>query len=178
MEHTVTEAVTGLDLVQLQIGVAARQSLSDLGVSTAHTAPQHGFAIQWRINAETLDAHGHARPASGALARFDLPAGPGIRVDTHGYAGLAPSPHYDTLLAKLIVHSASPRFADVLRRSLRALAECRIDGPRQQPGAAARDRREPRVRAPGGAHALCRGAPGRSAGGRVASGGCYEIDSC
>ena len=128
VEHTVTEAVTGLDLVQLQIAVAAGQALSELGVQADRTAPQRGFAVQWRINAETLDAHGHARPSSGTLARFDLPAGPGVRVDTHGYAGLAPSPHYDTLLAKLIVHSPSPHFADALRRSLRALDECRIDG--------------------------------------------------
>ncbi|MGR4870657.1 carboxyl transferase domain-containing protein [Variovorax sp. LARHSF232] len=128
VEHTVTEAVTGLDLVQLQIGVAAGQSLAQLGIEANRTAAQRGFAIQWRINAETLDAQGNARPASGALSRFDLPAGPGVRVDTHGYAGLAPSPHYDTLLAKLIVHSASPHFADALRRSARALEECRVEG--------------------------------------------------
>ena len=128
VEHTVTEAVTGLDLVQLQIAVAAGQSLGELGVEPDRTAPQRGFAVQWRINAETLDAQGNARPSGGTLARFDLPAGPGVRVDTHGYAGLAPSPHYDTLLAKLIVHSPSPRFEDALRRSLRALDECHIDG--------------------------------------------------
>ncbi|MFS2166930.1 carboxyl transferase domain-containing protein [Variovorax sp. Varisp62] len=128
VEHTVTEAVTGLDLVQLQIAVAAGQPLDELGVDADRTAPQRGFAVQWRINAETLDAQGNARPSGGTLARFDLPAGPGVRVDTHGYAGLAPSPHYDTLLAKLIVHSPSPRFADALRRSLRALDECHIDG--------------------------------------------------
>jgi acetyl/propionyl-CoA carboxylase alpha subunit len=128
VEHTVTEAVTGLDLVQLQIAVAAGQPLSALGVEADRTAPQRGFAVQWRINAETLDAQGNARPSGGTLARFDLPSGPGVRVDTHGYAGLAPSPHYDTLLAKLIVHSPSPNFADALRRSLRALDECRIDG--------------------------------------------------
>jgi len=128
VEHTVTEAVTGLDLVQLQLGVAAGQTLAALGIEPGRTAAQRGFAIQWRLNAETLDAQGNARPASGTLARFDLPAGPGVRVDTHGYAGLAPSPHYDTLLAKLIVHSASPRFADALRRSQRALEECRIEG--------------------------------------------------
>jgi len=128
VEHTVTEAVTGLDLVQLQIAVAAGQPLAALGVEAGRTAAQRGFAIQWRINAETLDAQGQARPASGTLARFDLADGPGVRVDSHGYAGLAPSPHYDTLLAKLIVQSSSPRFADVLRRSLRALAECRIEG--------------------------------------------------
>ncbi|BEP51032.1 MULTISPECIES: carboxyl transferase domain-containing protein [Variovorax] len=128
VEHTVTEAVTGLDLVQLQMAVAAGQSLEALGVEAGRTAAQRGFAVQWRINAETLDAHGSARPSGGTLARFDLPSGPGVRVDTHGYAGLAPSPHYDTLLAKLIVHSPSPRFADALRRSLRALDECHIDG--------------------------------------------------
>ena len=128
VEHTVTEAVTGLDLVQLQMAVAAGQSLKVLGVEADRTAVQRGFAMQWRINAETLDAHGSARPSGGTLARFDLPSGPGVRVDTHGYAGLAPSPHYDTLLAKLIVHSPSPRFADALRRSLRALDECHIDG--------------------------------------------------
>lgn len=128
VEHTVTEAVTGLDLVQLQLAVAAGRRLDELGVEAGRTAPQRGFAVQWRINAETLDAEGHARPSGGMLARFDLPAGPGVRVDTHGYAGLSPSPHYDTLLAKLIVHSPSPRFADVLRRSLRALDECHVEG--------------------------------------------------
>ena len=128
VEHTVTEAVTGLDLVQLQLAVAAGQSLDALGIAAASTATQRGFAVQWRINAETLDAQGTARPASGMLTRFDLPTGPGVRVDTHGYAGLAPSPHYDTLLAKLVVQSASPRFADVLRRAQRALEECRIEG--------------------------------------------------
>jgi acetyl/propionyl-CoA carboxylase alpha subunit len=128
VEHTVTEAVTGLDLVQLQIAVAAGQPLNALGVDADRTAPQRGFAVQWRINAETLDAHGNARPSGGTLARFDLPAGPGVRIDTHGFAGLEPSPHYDTLLAKLIVHSPSPHFADALRRSLRALDECHIDG--------------------------------------------------
>lgn len=128
VEHTVTEAVTGLDLVQLQVAVAAGQSLAALGIDADRTAAQRGFAVQWRINAETLDADGQARPASGTLARFDLADGPGVRVDSHGYAGLAPSPHYDTLLAKLIVHSSSPRFADALRRSLRALEECRIEG--------------------------------------------------
>ncbi|HEX7864584.1 MAG TPA: carboxyl transferase domain-containing protein [Variovorax sp.] len=128
VEHTVTEAVTGLDLVQLQIAVAAGQLLGELGVEPDRTALQRGFAVQWRINAETLDAQGNARPSGGTLARFDLPAGPGVRVDTHGYAGLAPSPHYDTLLAKLIVHSPSQRFEDALRRSMRALDECHIDG--------------------------------------------------
>ena len=67
VEHTVTEEVTGLDLVQLQIAVAAGQPLSSLGLDPEHPAPAQGFAIQWRINAETLDAQGNARPSSGTL---------------------------------------------------------------------------------------------------------------
>ncbi|WP_422017798.1 carboxyl transferase domain-containing protein [Roseateles sp.] len=124
VEHTVTEEVTGLDLVQLQIQVAAGRCLAELGLDTP-PKPQ-GFAIQWRLNAETLDAQGRALPGSGRLARFDLPAGPGVRVDTHAVAGSTPSPHYDSLLAKLVVRA--PSLGDALRRSQRALAECRIDG--------------------------------------------------
>ena len=129
VEHTVTEEVTGLDLVQLQIAIAAGERLASLGLVPQRPPAPQGFAIQWRINAEQLDAQGNARPSSGALERFDLPSGPGVRVDTHGVAVAECSPHYDTLLAKLIVHSRSPVFADAVRRSRRALAECRIDGP-------------------------------------------------
>ena len=128
VEHTITEEVTGVDLVQAQIALAAGRTLQDIGLDPAAPPAVLGFAVQWRINAETLDAQGNATPGSGTLRRFDLPAGPGVRVDTHGASGATPSPHYDTLLAKLIVHTRSPRFADALRRSQRALAECRIDG--------------------------------------------------
>ncbi|GAA4425248.1 acetyl-CoA carboxylase family protein [Acidovorax lacteus] len=125
VEHTVTEQVTGVDLVQAQIALAAGQPLAALGLADA--APR-GYAIQWRINAETLNADGQALPGHGTLTQVEWPAGPGIRIDTHAVAGHAPSPHYDTLLAKLIVHTPGPRFADALRRSQRALAECRIEG--------------------------------------------------
>ncbi len=128
VEHTITEEVTGVDLVQAQIALAAGGRLQDIGLDPSAPPALQGFAVQWRINAETLDAQGNATPGSGTLSRFDLPTGPGVRVDTHGAAGAAPSPHYDTLLAKLIVHTRSPRFADALRRSQRALAECRIEG--------------------------------------------------
>jgi acetyl/propionyl-CoA carboxylase alpha subunit len=128
VEHTITEEVTGVDLVQAQIALAAGRTLQDIGLDPAAPPAVLGFAVQWRINAETLDAQGGATPGSGTLSRFDLPTGPGVRVDTHGAAGATPSPHYDTLLAKLIAHTRSPRFADALRRSQRALAECRIDG--------------------------------------------------
>ncbi|HTH79289.1 MAG TPA: biotin carboxylase N-terminal domain-containing protein, partial [Ramlibacter sp.] len=129
VEHTVTEEVTGLDLVQLQIALAAGESLESLGLDPAHAPKALGFAIQWRVNAETLDAQGNARPAGGVLSRFDLPSGPGVRVDTHGVAGAQPSPHYDTLLAKVIVHSRSADFADAARKSRRVLSEMHIEGP-------------------------------------------------
>ncbi|MFP6562415.1 carboxyl transferase domain-containing protein [Paraburkholderia sp. B3] len=128
VEHTITEEVAGVDLVQTQIAIAAGERLADLGLDPGAPPAPRGFAIQWRINAETLDAQGQAQPGSGRLTRFDLPAGPGIRVDTHGVAGGSPSPHYDTLLAKLIVHTRGASFDAALRRSLRALAEFRIAG--------------------------------------------------
>ncbi len=127
VEHTITEEVTGVDLVQAQIALAAGRTLQQIGLDPAAPPRPRGFAIQWRVNAETLDAQGQATPGSGTLSRFDLPAGPGIRVDTHGAAGATPSPHYDTLLAKLIVH-ARGGFQEALRRSRRALAEFGIRG--------------------------------------------------
>ena len=127
VEHTVTEAVTGIDLVAAQIAVAAGQTLAQLGLDPAHPPAAQGVAIQWRINAETLDDAGQARPSSGRLTRCDLAQGLGVRIDTHAFNGLAPSPHHDSLLAKLVVHHAGG-YAQALRRSQRALAECRLDG--------------------------------------------------
>ena len=128
VEHTITEEVTGVDLVQSQILIAAGRSLQQIDLDPANPPAVRGFAVQWRINAETLDAQGQARPSSGTLLQCHFPSGPGVRVDSHASAGLAPSPHYDSLLAKLIVSHRSDNFADVLRRSQRALAECRISG--------------------------------------------------
>ena len=128
VEHTVTEMVTGIDLVAAQIQIAAGRSLSDIGLDAAAPPPVRGIAVQWRINAETLDASGQARPSSGTLTRCDWPGGPGLRIDSHAHAGATPSPHHDSLLAKLVVHHAGGDWAAVLRRSARALAECRLSG--------------------------------------------------
>lgn len=128
VEHTITEEVFGVDLVQAQIRIAAGGQLADLGLDPDAPPAPRGYAMQWRINAEMLAADGSARPGSGRIGQLAWPAGPGIRMDSHAVAGGSPSPHYDTLLAKLIVHSSAPRFADALRRSRRALAECRIGG--------------------------------------------------
>lgn len=128
VEHTITEEVFGVDLVQAQIAIAAGEHFADLGLDVNAPPMPRGYAMQWRINAETLDAQGQSRPGSGPISHLRWPQGPGIRVDSHAQQGVAPSPHYDTLLAKLIVHSHAPRFEDVLRRSQRALADCRIAG--------------------------------------------------
>ncbi|MEM5429440.1 acetyl-CoA carboxylase family protein [Cupriavidus oxalaticus] len=128
VEHTITEQVTGVDLVALQIGIAAGQTLSGLGLDPAAPPQARGYAIQVRINAEMTDAQGLARPAHGRLERFDPPSGPDVRVDSHGYAGYEPSPNFDTLLAKLIVSSAMPKFDAAVRRLQRSLAEFRIAG--------------------------------------------------
>ncbi len=126
VEHTITEAVTGLDLVALQLGLAGGSTLAELGLDAGQAVAARGHAIQWRINAETLDAQGQASPAGGTPTRLDWPTGPGLRIDTHGRAGVAPSPHYDTLYAKLIVHA--PGWAEAVRRSRRALAACEAAG--------------------------------------------------
>ena len=128
VEHTITEEVFGVDLVQAQIAIAAGDHFFDLGLNVNQPPQPRGYAMQWRINAETLDAQGQSLPGSGRISDLRWPQGPGIRIDSHAQQGASPSPHYDTLLAKLIVHSHAPRFEDVLRRAQRALADTRIAG--------------------------------------------------
>jgi acetyl/propionyl-CoA carboxylase alpha subunit/acetyl-CoA carboxylase carboxyltransferase component len=128
VEHTVTEAVTGVDLVQSQIQLALGASLAGLGLMQADIPPARGYAVQLRINMETMDAAGNAMPASGLLAAFEPPSGPGVRVDTFGYAGYRTSVDFDSLLAKLIVHSTHSDYAAAVAKAYRALSEFRIDG--------------------------------------------------
>ena len=120
VEHPVTEAVTGLDLVAEQIAVAEgrRLWLSQASVRL------DGHAIECRINAE--DPAAGFRPCPGTVTSAVFPAGPGIRVDTHIQAGSAVPPQYDSLLAKLIVSGASR--AEALDRLRGALARCQIGG--------------------------------------------------
>jgi acetyl-CoA carboxylase biotin carboxylase subunit len=120
VEHPVTEAVTGLDLVAEQIAVAEgrRLRLSQASVRL------DGHAIECRINAE--DPAAGFRPSPGRVTSAVFPAGPGIRVDTHIQAGSAVPPQYDSLLAKLVVSGASR--AEALDRLRGALARCEIGG--------------------------------------------------
>ena len=128
VEHTVTEAVTGIDLVEAQLKIAAGRSLVELGLQQASIPVPRGFAIQARVNMETITPDGQTLPSGGTLTAFDPPSGPGIRTDTYGYAGYETNPRYDSLIAKLIAHSPSPDFSDAVRRTYRALSEFRIEG--------------------------------------------------
>ena len=77
---------------------------------------------------ETMGEDGSVRPSGGRLAAFDIPSGPGIRVDSFGYAGYQTSPSFDSLLAKLIVHAGNPSFAAAVQKTQRALSEFKIEG--------------------------------------------------
>ena len=125
VEHTVTEEVTGVDLVQLQLRLAQGATLASLGFASPPAA--HGHAVQARVNMETMTADGETVPSGGILTAFDPPTGPGLRTDTFGYAGYATSSHFDSLLAKVVAHS-DVSFAAAVRKAERALADFRIEG--------------------------------------------------
>ena len=125
VEHTVTEEVYGVDLVKAQLRLAAGVALAETGLAAA---TPRGHAIQLRINMETMTADGSAKPGGGTLTAFEPPSGPGVRVDTYGYAGYRTNPNFDSLLAKVIVHAPSPDFGDALARAERALAAFRLEG--------------------------------------------------
>jgi acetyl/propionyl-CoA carboxylase alpha subunit/acetyl-CoA carboxylase carboxyltransferase component len=124
VEHTVTEAVTGVDLVQTQIRLAQGATLRDLGLDKA--AEPRGFAIQTRVNMETIGLDGSVRPGGGTLMVYEAPNGPGVRTDGFGYAGYRTNGAFDSLLAKVIVHA--PDFQAAVGRSARALSEFRLEG--------------------------------------------------
>ncbi|MGE0484255.1 MAG: carboxyl transferase domain-containing protein [Gammaproteobacteria bacterium] len=126
VEHTVTEAVLGLDLVAVQLAIAAGATLAECGLDTVE--PPRGFALQLRINAESLAADGTTRAAGGTLTAFEPAAGPGIRVDTAAHTGYSVHPAFDSLLAKLIVSSEGGDFARAVARARRAAAEFVIAG--------------------------------------------------
>ena len=118
VEHPVTELVTGLDLLQWQIQIAAGKTLT----LRQDSIRQNGSAIECRINAE--DPEENFRPCPGRIEEFILPGGPGVRVDTHAYAGYTVSPHYDSMIAKLLVHR--PARAAAITAMKRALEEFKI----------------------------------------------------
>ena len=128
VEHTVTEAVTGVDLVRTQLELAGGRSLEDLQLVPWSIPAPRGMAIQLRVNAESMAADGSLRPSGGVLQAFDPPAGFGVRVDTCGHSGFRSNPRFDSLLAKVIVHAASGDLATLAAKAKRALGEFRIEG--------------------------------------------------
>ncbi len=120
VEHPVTELVTGLDLVQWQLRIAAGETLP----LAQADVPLRGHAIECRITSE--DAFAGFLPSTGRIERVELPAGPGVRWDGAITEGYEVSLHYDPLLGKLIVHG--PDRATAIERMRRALGELRIIG--------------------------------------------------
>jgi acetyl/propionyl-CoA carboxylase alpha subunit/acetyl-CoA carboxylase carboxyltransferase component len=128
VEHTVTEQVLGVDLVKSQLAVAGGATLGSLGLAQSYVPKPRGYAMQLRVNMETMDETGATQPTGGTLTMFDLPSGPGVRVDTFGYSGYTTSAAFDSLLAKVIVHSPGADWADAVRKASRTLREFRIGG--------------------------------------------------
>jgi acetyl/propionyl-CoA carboxylase alpha subunit/acetyl-CoA carboxylase carboxyltransferase component len=128
VEHTVTEEVTGVDLVQAQLRLAGGETLAALELSQDRIPTPRGFAVQVRIHAEVTGSDGGVKPAAGVVTLFEPPSGPGLRVDACAAAGSAPNPRFDPLLAKLIAHAPRGVFADALRKAARALGDLRVEG--------------------------------------------------
>jgi acetyl/propionyl-CoA carboxylase alpha subunit/acetyl-CoA carboxylase carboxyltransferase component len=144
VEHTVTEEVTGVDLVAVQLRIAQGASfhqlrlpsgiVADAGEVVGALAAVRGIAIQTRVNMETMDADGSVLPTAGTLTVFSPPSGPGVRVDTFGRPGLTPSPRYDSLLAKVITRVRGSSFSAAVRKAQTALDEFAIEGIRTNAG--------------------------------------------
>lgn len=121
VEHPVTEQVTNTDIIKEQLRIAAGEP-----ISCADRAPftPNGHAIEFRINAEDPDHD--FRPCPGTITRFEVPGGPGVRVENYIQTGSRISPHYDSLVAKLIVSGQDRE--EALARASRALREFKIEG--------------------------------------------------
>jgi pyruvate carboxylase subunit A len=120
VEHTVTETITGIDIVREQIRIAEGKPLSvaqdDIGM--------RGYALQFRINAE--DPKNNFLPTFGRITRYYAPGGPGVRTDTAIYTGYTVPPYYDSLCLKLVVWAL--HWEEALDRGLRALDDMRLQG--------------------------------------------------
>jgi acetyl-CoA carboxylase biotin carboxylase subunit len=120
VEHTVTEMVTGIDLIKAQIRVASGEPLP----FTQADIPQRGAAIECRINAE--NPRKGFQPSPGKITRMFVPGGLGVRFDSHAHQGYVVPPYYDSMIGKLIVHQ--PTREEAIACMIRALGELRIEG--------------------------------------------------
>ncbi len=121
VEHPVSEEITGVDIIKEQLRIAAGEPMS-----CADRAPfvPFGHAMEFRVNAEDPDCG--FRPCPGTITRFEVPAGPGVRVESYVCAGSRISPYYDSMVAKLIVWGHDRE--EALARGRRALEEFVIEG--------------------------------------------------
>jgi acetyl-CoA carboxylase biotin carboxylase subunit len=119
VEHAVTEMVTGIDIVKEQIRIAAGERLSFKQGEVAYT----GHAIECRINAECPETF---TPSSGVIHVFSVPGGPGVRVDTYAHSEAVVSPHYDSLVAKIVTHGRDRM--EAIARMRRTLEMTVIEG--------------------------------------------------
>ncbi|KAK8814421.1 hypothetical protein WA158_008283 [Blastocystis sp. Blastoise] len=123
VEHTVTEEVTGIDIVQTQLKIAAGYTLNDLGL-TQDKIKTRGYAIQARITTE--NPSNNFQPDTGVITAYREATGQGVRLDGVGYQGLEITPHYDSLLVKLTCRGAT--YQDAVNKLHRALTEYRVRG--------------------------------------------------
>ncbi|MFP5219269.1 MAG: carboxyl transferase domain-containing protein [Actinomycetes bacterium] len=129
VEHPVTEQISGVDLVGVQLRIATGASLSDVGLADRTDPalpPPAPAAVELRVNAETVSRDGGVRAASGVVTRFEPATGPGVRTDTALRTGEVVEPTYDALVAKLVVSGGD--IGTALRRARRAVDETRIEG--------------------------------------------------
>ena len=120
VEHPVTEAVAGVDLVKSQLLLASGETLSSVVPKPVY---MRGHAIECRVNAEDPETF---LPSAGKIAKFVPPGGPGIRVDSAAYSGWTVQPYYDSLVAKVTAHGATR--AEAIQRMRRALSMCVLEG--------------------------------------------------
>ncbi|MEW8473061.1 MAG: acetyl-CoA carboxylase biotin carboxylase subunit [Candidatus Thiodiazotropha endolucinida] len=120
VEHTITETITGVDIVEEQIRVAAGLALR----FEQHEIVHQGFAIQFRVNAE--DPKNGFLPSFGRISRYYAPGGPGVRTDAAIYTGYTVPPYYDSMLAKVIVWAQE--WEDAINRGERALRDMGLQG--------------------------------------------------
>ncbi|WP_250280127.1 pyruvate carboxylase, partial [Frankia sp. Cppng1_Ct_nod] len=125
VEHTVTEEITGVDLVAAQLRVAGGETLADLGL-TQKSITIRGAAVQCRVTTE--DPADGFRPDTGKITRYESPGGPGVRLDGATYPGAQVTPYFDSLLVKMTTRGAT--LEQATQRARRALAEFRIRGVR------------------------------------------------
>ncbi|QCR32823.1 acetyl-CoA carboxylase biotin carboxylase subunit [Lysinibacillus sp. SGAir0095] len=121
VEHPVTEMITGVDLVQQQLKIAAGEALP----FSQEDIKMNGWAIECRINAE--NAYKNFMPSAGTVETYITPGGYGVRIDSAVYAGYTIPPYYDSMVAKLIVHADTRE--EAIAKMNRALSEFEVDGP-------------------------------------------------